>query len=297
MGEVKPGVVVAGAVLGLVGIVGVQYYTISNLRAVENKLSMMQADQAKAKEALASELEKVQSDKAAADAERQRALAAMREQMEEARKIAASQPTSFAGQEALKSVKELNSRIATTEQQLRDGQSKIVTEVTGLKQSTSQNTTTIAAVTTEVREVRDQVATTRGQLESTIAELKRVNGDMGVLSGLIATNGKEIEALRQLGDRNYAEFALYKGKEAVRVGEVWVSLKSLNEGKNRYTVELRVDDRKIEKKDKAINEPVQFYVGQNRQPHELVVNQIQKNGIVGYLATPKVAATRQAASQ
>ena len=293
MVDLKPGVVIAGAVLGIAGIAGVQYYTITNLRAVETKLSQMQSEQAKAKESLAAELEKVQGQKAEAEAERAKALAAMRQEMEQARKVAVTQPTSQVGQEALRSVKELSTRIATNEQQLRDGQSKIVSEVTGLKQTTSQNTTTIAAVTTEVREVRDQVANTRGQLESILGELKRVNGDMGVLSGLIATNGKEIDALRQLGDRNYLEFTLHKGKDAVRVGDVWVALKNTNDSKNRYSIELRVDDRKIEKKDKAANEPVQFYVGQNRQPHELVVNQIQKGAVVGYLATPKVTTARQ----
>ena len=293
MAELKPGAVVAGAVLGIAGIAGVQYYTISNLRAVETKLNQVQADQAKAKEALTSELDKVQAQKAAAETERQQGLAALRAELENAKKVVTVQPASSpAGQEALRTVKELSTRIASTEQQLRDGQSKIIGEVTGLKQTATENATTIAAVTTEVREVRDQVASARGQLESTISDLKRVNGDMGVLSGLIATNGKEIEALRQFGDRNYAEFTIRKGNQ-VRLGDVWVSLKALNEGKNRYTVEVRVDDRKLEKKDKALNEPVQFYVGQSRQPHELVVNQIQKGVIIGYLATPKVSTSRQ----
>jgi len=129
-------------------------------------------------------------------------------------------------------------------------------------------------------------------LERTIADLKRIPGDMGVLSGLIATNAREIDALKQLGDRNYIEFTLYKGKEPVKLGDVSILLKKADIKASLYTLELRVDDHKIEKKDRSANEPLQFYVGGGRQPHELVVNQVGKDLIVGYLATPKVPAAR-----
>jgi len=138
--------------------------------------------------------------------------------------------------------------------------------------------------------VRTEVASTQGQLERTIADLRRTTGDMGVMSGLIATNAKEVDALKQLGDRTYTEFTLYKRKEPIKLADITILLKNANVKANRYTLELQADDRKFEKKDKAANEPVQFYVGRNRQPHELVINQVGKDRIVGYLATPKAAA-------
>ena len=52
------------------------------------------------------------------------------------------------------------------------------------------------------------------------------------------------------------------------------------------------DDKKVEKKDRTLNEPIQFYTMSARQPYELVVNNVQKDRIVGYLATPKVQRTR-----
>ena len=57
--------------------------------------------------------------------------------------------------------------------------------------------------------------------------------------------------------------------------------------RNRYTIELLADDKRTEKKDKSINEPVQFYTLKAKQPYELVVNNVGKDLIVGYLATPK----------
>jgi hypothetical protein len=46
-------------------------------------------------------------------------------------------------------------------------------------------------------------------------------------------------------------------------------------------------DKKTEKKEKSINEPVQFYVSKARLPFEIVVNEVQKDYIIGYLSSPK----------
>ena len=291
----RSNVMLLGSVAGVVALAGMQYYTLGNLRAVETRVAEVQAEQAKAKDAIQAEIEKVQSATKGGVAEREQALAAVRTELDQAREQAREQARGIAGkvrEEALKGVKELNTRVSANEQQLRDTHAQVSNELSGIKEAASSTNTTIASVSTEVREVREEVASTRGQLAATIADLKRVTGDLGVMSGLIATNGKEIDALRQVGDRNYVEFTVWKSRNPVRVGEVWVALKDTNTSKSRYTIELRADDRKIEKKDRGANEPVQFYVGKNKQPHELVVNQVQKNAIIGYLATPKVPAGR-----
>ncbi|MCB1021736.1 MAG: hypothetical protein KDC27_17520, partial [Acidobacteria bacterium] len=56
----------------------------------------------------------------------------------------------------------------------------------------------------------------------------------------------------------------------------------------RFTLDLMVDDKDIVKKNKTALEPVQFYAAGYRQPYELVVFEVNKNQIVGYLSTPKV---------
>ncbi len=140
--------------------------------------------------------------------------------------------------------------------------------------------------------VKSEVAANKSELEKTIAELKRTNGDLGVQSGLIATNGKELAALKALGDRNYFEFNLTKTKEPRKVGDITMLLKKTDPKKNKYTIELVADDKRVEKKDKNLNEPVQFYVAKARQPYEIVVNEVKKDQIIGYLTTPKVQASR-----
>jgi hypothetical protein len=134
--------------------------------------------------------------------------------------------------------------------------------------------------------VQQDVAKTKSALDETIAGLTSVRGDLGVQSGLIATNGKEIAALRELGERNYYEFTVTK-KQPVKIANMTLDLKKVDVKRNKYTVQVMADDKKIEKKDKTINEPVQMYVGGAHQPYEIVVNEVKKDTIVGYISQPK----------
>lgn len=148
--------------------------------------------------------------------------------------------------------------------------------------------TRIAEVAGHVNTIDTQVAQARSELDKTVAELRSVRGDLGVQSGLIATNAKELAALRALGERNYVEFNLAKTNKPQRVGAINVVLRKADPKRSRFTIDVIADDKKVEKKDRTINEPVQFYVSRARQPYELVVNEVQKDRIVGYLAVPKV---------
>jgi len=72
-----------------------------------------------------------------------------------------------------------------------------------------------------------------------------------------------------------------------------VSVKKTDPKRNKYTVEILADDKRVEKKDRNTNEPVQFYTGKSRQPYELVVNEVKKDEVVGYLSTPKIQVARK----
>ncbi len=114
-----------------------------------------------------------------------------------------------------------------------------------------------------------------------------MRGDLSGTNSLVATNGKELAALRRLGERNYTEFKLIKTKEPQRVGDISLLLKKTDAKKNKFTIEVRADDKATEKKDRNANEPVQFYVAKAAQPYEIVVNNVGKDTISGYLSTPK----------
>ena len=147
----------------------------------------------------------------------------------------------------------------------------------------------IGAVATEVGGAKKDIEATKTDLEATKGKLERSLGDMNVMSGLIARNKDDLEDLRRRGDRNYYEFTLQKSKNAQRVGPVQMSLNRTDPKKAKYTVTVIADDKTIEKKDKTSGEPVQFYVkGSARMaPYEIVVFDVGKSQITGYLATPK----------
>lgn len=185
---------------------------------------------------------------------------------------------------AQRHAEKLMKTLADLQQRQRD---EIATKLTEIER---ENDEKVTAVKSDVGVVRTDVEQARSALDKTVAELKTVRGDMGVMSGLIATNSKELSALRELGDRNYYEFTLTKSKTPQRVGNVALQLKKTDAKRSKYSLDLIADDRTVEKKEKYINEPVQFYVNGTRAPLEIVVNQVSKDKIIGYLATPKMQA-------
>lgn len=154
----------------------------------------------------------------------------------------------------------------------------------------------VSSVKTDVGGVKTDVASTKSDLAATKTQLQKVMGDAGVMSGDIATNRSELEVLKHRGDRNYYEFTLSKGAKPTLISNVTLQLKKADTKHSRYTMVVSADDRNIEKKDKGLNEPVQFYSGKTPQLYELVVNNINKNQVVGYLSTPKNANTASASS-
>jgi len=140
----------------------------------------------------------------------------------------------------------------------------------------------LAGAKTDIEATRKDLAETKGRLE-------RTTGDMGVMSGLIAKNHDELEDLKRRGERNIFEFDLRKSKTPSRVGPIQVALKKVDVKKNKFTMDVIADDKRIEKKDKTVNEPVQFYVRGARPPYEIVVFEVSKDRVVGYLSTPKEA--------
>jgi hypothetical protein len=137
---------------------------------------------------------------------------------------------------------------------------------------------------------KSSIAETQQDLASTKQQLQRTIGDAGVMSGLIARNHDELETLKHKGDRSYFEFTLQKGAKPTLLSTVKLQLKKVDEKHSKYTLDVSSDDRNIEKKDKSLDEPVQFYSGKDPALFELVVNVISKNQVSGYLSTPKSAA-------
>jgi chromosome segregation ATPase len=183
-------------------------------------------------------------------------------------------------------------RVETLQARVAQEQAAQAAAINTVKQTADTATTQLASVSTDVGNVKTDVQSTKSQLEQTIANLKRATGELDSHASLIATNGKELQALKDLGERNYSEFTITKSKKATRVADIMVELKKADPKHNKFTIAITADDKTVEKKDRNLNEPIQFYTAKARQPDEIVVNQVAKDKIVGYLASPKVQSGR-----
>ena len=137
--------------------------------------------------------------------------------------------------------------------------------------------------------MKTDLAKTQSDLATAISQLTSMKGDLSDHSSLIARNHDELELLKHKGDRNYYEFTLTKGQKKP-VGTVSLELKKADAKKSSFTLVVYSDDKQYEKKDRNVNEPLQFYSGKDPLLFEIVVNTVNsKNQVTGYLATPKNA--------
>jgi chromosome segregation ATPase len=132
----------------------------------------------------------------------------------------------------------------------------------------ADTTTKFGQVTTDLSGTKSDVAATKADLEATKGKLQSTVGDLGVQSGLIARNHDEVEELRRLGERDIFEFSLKKEKQPQHVGPIQVTLRKTDTKHYKYTVDVIADDKNIEKKDKTVGEPIQFYVRGGGPPGE-----------------------------
>jgi hypothetical protein len=182
--------------------------------------------------------------------------------------------------------KELSQRAAQLQAEQRAAALRIEQEQ---KAQISAVSGDIAGVKTDVGGVKTDVASTRADLEATKAKLQSAVGDLGVQSGLIANTRSDLEVLKHKGDRNYYEFTLLKGAKPQPVSTVSLQLKKADAKKGKFTLNVTSDDKTIEKKDRNVSEPIQFYSGRDHMLFELVIWTVDKNKATGYLSTPKAA--------
>ncbi|HVI10321.1 MAG TPA: hypothetical protein VND65_18675 [Candidatus Binatia bacterium] len=190
------------------------------------------------------------------------------------------------GQKLGMTKKELAQRAAELQAQQRAAESRLEKEQ---KESISEVNGEVAGVKTDVGGVKTDVASTKADLEATKAKLQSAVGDLGVQSGLIATTRGDLEVLKHKGDRNYYEFTLLKGAKPQPVATVSLQLKNADAKHGKFSMNVTSDDRTIEKKDRNVAEPIQFYSGRDHLLFELVVWTVDKKKATGYLSTPKNA--------
>jgi hypothetical protein len=130
---------------------------------------------------------------------------------------------------------------------------------------------------TDVNGVKTDLASTKATLASTTDQFGQ----------LIARNHEEVDQLRRAGERDYYEFTLSNTSTKQTVGDLAIQLRGTNVKHESFSVAMYVDDMRLEKNNRSVDEPIYFYTRGSRTAMELVVNQVGKNKISGYLSVPK----------
>jgi len=173
-------------------------------------------------------------------------------------------------------------QLATARNQVKQSRADYTKKLTDVQNTlaTKASTDDVKALGTDVNGVKTDLDTTKGNIE----QLRGEHGE------LIARNHEELEQLKRMGERDYYEFTLTAKGQKEHVGQTMIEFRGASGKKHQYTIAMYVDDTRLEKKNRSVNEPIYFYAGGSRQPMELVVNQVTDKKISGYLSAPKAIA-------
>lgn len=250
----------------------------------------LKSDSGKNQELMQNEIDTLKENSTAMTAAQRKHLDDLRDELE-ARSRQLNQAASEAKKEAVSYADQQAQKLEAENRQTAANVSKVNSDLSTVKQSADTANAKLADVGNDVNGVKTDLASTKNDLVQTQTELKRVRGDLGNTSSLVATNDKELNELIKRGERNIIKFNISKKTKGYqKVGDISLELKKTDPKKNRFTLDVNADDKITEKKDRNINEPLQFYVSNSL--YELVVNTVSKENITGYLSTPKYQGSR-----
>jgi hypothetical protein len=268
----------AGAIVASLAANGFLLWQVHDLRT----------DTSKGRDIMQSEIDTIKENSTVMTATQRKHLDDLRDELD-TRSRQLNQAASQAKKEALTYADEKALKLEAENQRNADNVTKVNTDLSTVRQSADSANAKLADVGADVNGVKTDLASTKTDLQQTRSDLKAVRGDLGQTSSLVATNGKEIDELIRRGERNIVKFNISKKTKGFqKVGDISLALKNADLKKNKFTLDVMADDKLTEKRDRNINEPLQFYVSNSL--YELVVNSVGKDTVSGYLSTPKYQA-------
>lgn len=146
-------------------------------------------------------------------------------------------------------------------------------------------------VDSRYKKLQSQLDAQGKAIDAARADLANTQNDLvntrTTLTGSIAHTHDELVVLEKKGERNYFEFDLTKSKDYKRLGPISISLRKANEKHQYADLQLMVDDRNLTQKHVNLYQPTMYYQPDSPQPIEIVINEVSKNHIHGYISAPK----------
>ena len=261
----------AGGIVASLAFCGFLLYQVHDL----------QTELARNRETIQNEIDTIKENSTEMTAAQRKHMEDLKEELDN-RSRQSIQAASQAKREALSYADEQAKKLEDEQQK---GQQQLSSSISDVSKKADTANARVSDVNNDVAGVKTDLASTKTDLQTTKSNLQKVAGDLSGTSSLVATNGSEIAELKRRGERNIVEFTLKKQKNMQKVGDISLRLEKADLKHNKFTVIVLADDKTVEKKDRNVNEPLQFYV--SKSLYEVVVNTVGKDQIAGYLSTPK----------
>ena len=276
--------------MAIVAVAAIAASILANIFLVV-QVNGLKDDTQHAREVLQGEIDTLKENSTAMTAAQRKHLEELKDDLDTRSRQLAAQ-ASQAKKEAVSYADQKSQELAAEQQKANQQINQVSSAVSDVSKKADTANARIADVNNDVTGVKQDLSTTKTSLDQTktdlnanIAALKKVQGDLGGTNSLVATNAHELDELKKLGQRNFIEFTLKKQKEMSKVGSISLKLDKTDPKKNKFTLNVMADDKLTEKKDRNINEPLQFYV--SKSLYEIVINSVGKDTVTGYLSTPK----------
>jgi chromosome segregation ATPase len=255
------------------------------------QVNNLKDDSAHSREVLQGEIDTLKENSTAMTAAQRKHLDELKDDLDARSRQLAAQANQ-AKKEAVSYADAKSQQLESEQQKANQQISQVSSAVSDVSRKADTANAKIENVNNDVSGVKQDVAATRTSLDQTktdlnanIAALHKVQGDLGGTNSMVATNQHELEELKKLGQRNIVEFSLKKQKDMQKVANISMKLEKTDPKKNKFTLNVMADDKLTEKKDRNINEPLQFYV--SKSLYEIVINSVGKDSVSGYLSSPK----------
>jgi hypothetical protein len=144
-------------------------------------------------------------------------------------------------------------------------------------------------VQAEQTEQRAQMAQVESVLKQDIAQAQAESGrDLMSVREQEDTNARGVSALSERLDRRRVDFEVAKGQTRELIPGVALKIRSVNQGRQNYrgSLQLLQGQRTVWLRDQSVQAPVRFFNTTGGGPYELVVTNVTKKDVAGYLLTP-----------
>lgn len=141
----------------------------------------------------------------------------------------------------------------------------------------------------EQADQRAKMAQTEANLKQEISSVREENGrDLSGVREQEEANSRDVNALSHKFDQKRIDFELAKGQAKELAPGILLRVQGTKPSRERYhgVLSLTEEHRTVWLRDQSAHEPVRFVPKDGGQPYELVVTNVTKKSVAGYLLTP-----------